>query len=109
MVNSGPERTAADQLLDAHFSSPAIPAPPGLQQQVTGPNLPPPITTKAAPETNPLRCSQCGHALAPDMRHCNECGRPVSRDGGLSYCTGCRQPLSAGARYCDECGQEVIR
>jgi hypothetical protein len=109
MVSNGSERTAADHLLDALFSFPAIPTPSGPRQQVTGRDQSPPIATKAASDTNPPRCSQCGHDLAPCMRHCDQCGRPVTRDGEQSRCTRCRQPLSAGACFCDECGQEVIR
>jgi superfamily II DNA/RNA helicase len=109
MVSSGPERTAADQLLDALFGSPAIPDPPGHRQQASGRGQSAATATKPASETKPPRCSQCGHDLAPGMRHCDQCGRPVARDGEQSRCTRCRQPLSAAARFCDECGQEVIR
>jgi hypothetical protein len=52
-------------------------------------------------------CSQCGKAMRPGAKFCDNCGAPALVVAEPAGCRSCGRPLRAGAKFCDECGAPV--
>src|SRR5947207_10276124 len=46
-----------------------------------------------------MQCPGCGHANAPSMKFCGECGARLQ-----AVCPACRHANPPGQKFCGECG-----
>jgi len=81
--------------------------PKRLAAEPAAPSPTEPVPT-ALPE---LACAQCGAALEPGQRFCEECGAAVEEPRAEApkeqFCTNCGQPVDIDSGFCAECGTEV--
>ncbi len=68
-----------------------------LVEEVVAVRRPRPPTPSGTPST----CSQCGAALRPGMKFCNQCGQSLA----TPRCRQCGYPLAPGEKFCGACGQ----
>lgn len=60
-----------------------------------------PQPVQQVPQQVGLICPGCGTQIAPGVKFCPECGRPVQT---AAKCIKCGATLSAGGKFCPECG-----
>ncbi len=81
-----------------HFGAPSAPAAPAA----------PAAPVQDAPAAEERKCANCGVALAPGTRFCQECGTPAPVAAPQKrFCANCGKELAPAVRFCPECGAKA--
>jgi predicted nucleic acid-binding Zn ribbon protein len=60
----------------------------------------------ATPAASALKCANCGAALNPGTKFCQECGTPAPAPA-KRFCPNCGKELPPEVRFCPECGTKA--
>jgi len=62
----------------------------------------------AVPAGSALKCANCGAALNPGTKFCQECGTPAPAPAPAKrFCPNCGKDLPPEVRFCPECGTKA--
>ena len=91
---------------DAMKSSMGLFAGMNMANQMMG-NMNKP-SPEPSPQSNTIRCRNCGSAMNANARFCPECGaKNVATSGNKQFCPECGKEVSVGAKFCPNCGSKI--